>query len=438
MKSAKPFFKMTNVSVLSIIIFAVMLCMMTATGAFSADKIKLRFQDWRLAEIPTGKIMEQMFREFEKQNPGIIVEGEPIPAKERERKFVIQSKAGNPPDIVRMVTSTAPKFADMGVLLPLDEYYKKEFQIPYDQIYAPHLLDASQWKGTMYGLPSEGGIYFLYINSKLYGEAGLDPNKPPQTWDEWLEHLKKVTNPSKNIYGTMVRAAVSVGSPLYLKMYFLANGASFFNKDYTEVVMDSPEGIEAFKFWVELFTKHKVVPPGATEIGYTEYIGAFAQGRIATLPLHGVGRGSILKANPDIEEYMVPALMPGKHKVALARGTVHGISKKCKHPEAAWKLLQFIGNKENHLKLWQSSGIYPGLLSALNDPSVVSNPFAKIVAEGSKTAQAYPLIPIWPKTANILVNSMQEALLGVKPPEQALREAADKARELLKEYREKQ
>ena len=47
------------------------------------------------------------------------------------------------------------------------------------------------------------------------------------------------------------------GGPLYLQNFFLANGTDFYNEDYTEVLMDSDKGIEAFTFFIELHTSTK-------------------------------------------------------------------------------------------------------------------------------------------------------------------------------------
>jgi multiple sugar transport system substrate-binding protein len=138
-----------------------------------------------------------------------------------------------------------------------------------------------------------------------------------------------------------------------------------------------------------------------------------------------------------MKEIIVPAQFPGNKRAALARGTVWAVSKSCAHPEAAWKLLQFLTTKGNQLNVWQGAKAYPALLEALNDSSVADSPFAKVVVEGTKTAKPYPLVPIWPKTAEAMVQAMQQALLGVKQPEAALKEVADEARTLLKNYRQK-
>ena len=41
-----------------------------------------------------------------------------------------------------------------------------------------------------------------YWNKDLFTAAGLDPDTPPATWDEWAEYATKLTDASKNVYGS--------------------------------------------------------------------------------------------------------------------------------------------------------------------------------------------------------------------------------------------
>ncbi|HEX6290082.1 MAG TPA: sugar ABC transporter substrate-binding protein [Herpetosiphonaceae bacterium] len=56
-------------------------------------------------------------------------------------------------------------------------------------------------QGRIYGVPVGGYALGLLYNRKLFQEAGLDPNKPPTTWDEVREYAKKLTDPSKGRAG---------------------------------------------------------------------------------------------------------------------------------------------------------------------------------------------------------------------------------------------
>ena len=55
---------------------------------------------------------------------------------------------------------------------------------------------------AMYLVPFQIVGYYLMWNKDLFTEAGLDPETPPQNWDEWLEYAKAITNEDKNVYGS--------------------------------------------------------------------------------------------------------------------------------------------------------------------------------------------------------------------------------------------
>lgn len=44
--------------------------------------------------------------------------------------------------------------------------------------------------------------YYMYWNKDLFKQAGLDPETPPANWDEWAKDAAKITDSSKNIYGS--------------------------------------------------------------------------------------------------------------------------------------------------------------------------------------------------------------------------------------------
>lgn len=56
-------------------------------------------------------------------------------------------------------------------------------------------------EGKIYGVPVGGYALGLIYNRKLFQEAGLDPNKPPTTWEEVRDYAKKLTDPSKGRAG---------------------------------------------------------------------------------------------------------------------------------------------------------------------------------------------------------------------------------------------
>jgi ABC-type glycerol-3-phosphate transport system substrate-binding protein len=56
------------------------------------------------------------------------------------------------------------------------------------------MVPVGMWKGVRYGMPIEhGNFQQMYINVDMFKKAGLNPDDPPKTFDEWLPDMKKLT-----------------------------------------------------------------------------------------------------------------------------------------------------------------------------------------------------------------------------------------------------
>ena len=45
---------------------------------------------------------------------------------------------------------------------------------------------------------------YMYWNKDLFEAAGLDPDTPPASYEEWTEMASKITDADKNVYGSGV------------------------------------------------------------------------------------------------------------------------------------------------------------------------------------------------------------------------------------------
>ena len=63
-------------------------------------------------------------------------------------------------------------------------------------------LDYCSEGDALYFVPFQIVGYYMYWNKDLFTAAGLNPETPPSTWDEWAEYAQKLTDESKNVYGS--------------------------------------------------------------------------------------------------------------------------------------------------------------------------------------------------------------------------------------------
>ena len=63
-------------------------------------------------------------------------------------------------------------------------------------------LDYCSEGDSLYFVPFQVVGYYMYWNKDLFKQAGLDPDEPPATWEEWKIYAEKITDETKNVYGS--------------------------------------------------------------------------------------------------------------------------------------------------------------------------------------------------------------------------------------------
>jgi ABC-type glycerol-3-phosphate transport system substrate-binding protein len=112
--------------------------------------------------------------------------------------------AGDPPEVAVIEVHSVTTLASTGETASLDELIKRDKQFDLDDLLPATLLNL-HWKGRLYGLPVTRSTPVLYYNKRRFVAAGLDPDKPPQTWGEFREAARKLTTDAERSYGYRAR-----------------------------------------------------------------------------------------------------------------------------------------------------------------------------------------------------------------------------------------
>jgi multiple sugar transport system substrate-binding protein len=135
--------------------------------------------------------MQAVADAFNEQSEDIFVER--LQVDNVHEKYLTAIAGGAPPDC-EIGNLNYSEFWARGVLLQMDDWMAASETIDLaDVIQAA--VDGAKWQGKTYGVPCiESSVRFaLSYNVKLVEDAGLDPNSPPQTWDEAFEWHKALT-----------------------------------------------------------------------------------------------------------------------------------------------------------------------------------------------------------------------------------------------------
>ena len=303
----------------------------------------------------------------------------------------------------------------------------------WDESIPKYMVPIGKWKNVRYGTPLEhGNFQQMYMNVDLFKKAGLDPDKPPKTLDEWLAAMKKLTSGDAQV-GFAIRHK---GHPVGITDKFLpfahAYGARMLSPDLEKATgfANSPEMVAALQFFGDLVLKDKVA---SLALGNPE--DAFGQKRAAVIFRESWFFGWVHKNAPDVK-FKVAALpcakaCPGAGALFPWTNLVY---KNSPNKQAAWEFIRFISNAKDDLDQHQFGGFMPVFNANLDSAYAKGRPDY----QSTKDMLAQPVPPTYfhPKS-NELATAFGEAVVGVLygkgQPKPLLDEAAAKMDRILKD-----
>ncbi|WP_436151110.1 extracellular solute-binding protein [Bosea sp. LjRoot90] len=249
-----------------------------SVGAIAGARAQaVEIEYWQYVFDARIKAMNELIKRFEAANPGIKVKHTTFPYADYQTKIAAAVPAGQGPDVVQLYYGWLDNFVGAKFIQPLPRD-----AFPHDVIekeFYP-IVQTMKRDGEYYGLPTAVRTLALFYNKKLFQEAGLDPNKPPQTLDEYLEAAKKTVK--RDASGNMLSAGAVIDMPgqdlhWWREVLLRQMGGKPYSDDNKTVAYDSEAGAKALNWYADLQRVHKVGQAGFMDEGQA----AFRAGRAA-------------------------------------------------------------------------------------------------------------------------------------------------------------
>lgn len=152
----------------------------------SKNGVTLRILVWN--NNPEGtKLENEIFKAFEKENPGVNVEMVYAPYDKFNDKFLTMSAGGDQPDLVWIQPSAFGQLVSKNVLMDLSDK-----EINKDE-YLPNILEMGKVDGKQYALIRDAATFQMGYNKDMFDEAGVPYPSDDWTWDDFLNAAKKLT-----------------------------------------------------------------------------------------------------------------------------------------------------------------------------------------------------------------------------------------------------
>lgn len=164
-------------------------------GSGSSDGTTITF--WNSFTGADGDMLVEMVDKFNEENTdGITVEMDI--SSDFDSQLSTAFAAGEGPTMI--LSSSAYRFTYGDYLQDVSDVFEKT-ELNKDDFIQSYLDYCSDGEAT-YFIPFQVVGYYMYWNKDLFEAAGLDPDTPPSTWDEWQSYAEQLTDPDSNVYGS--------------------------------------------------------------------------------------------------------------------------------------------------------------------------------------------------------------------------------------------
>ncbi|AKU15946.1 ABC transporter substrate-binding protein [Luteipulveratus mongoliensis] len=173
-------------------------CSDSASGGEDAKdtggKVTITVEGWRPGdEKATIDTVKKQAADFNKTHPGITV----VPKEWQwsAETFSAQLAGNTLPTTFRVPFTDTKGLAERHQIADVTDLVNA---LPYAKQLNPSVLEAIKGAdGKIYGLPSDVYGVGLHYNRTLFQQAGLDPDKPPTTWEQVQSYAHTISQKTK-------------------------------------------------------------------------------------------------------------------------------------------------------------------------------------------------------------------------------------------------
>jgi len=309
---------------------------------------------------------------FEAKNPGVTLKPEDHGWDQALRTALLTAIAGGNVPEVTTGEAFVHEFAALGAFTDL-----RDAGIQASQ-FAPGPVAGSIYQGKLFGVPIVTSPFALETNIRTAKKAGLDPEKPPKTWDELVANSQTAFKAGQAMAAAEKFVGFSLYGPAPNRIYGAVlrtipwinqTGKPLGDDDGTQAFMNAPEHIPAYELSRKLFA---TADPGNVFSGDEGKLYAYLWQDKAVYQASATWNiQNALDAKAECVYHPLPRKDPNVSGNVVLGNEVYSPLKKAKNLDGAFTFLQFMADPETQKQCGIVLGTrLPTVKSVLQDPGL--------------------------------------------------------------------
>lgn len=407
-----------------------MLLLLSVGAASSQEAVTIRW--WHInTNEAEADFYQGLADQFMAENPHVTIEITILENEAFKSRLVTVMQAGDPPDLFQSWGGGVLwTFADAGLVRDISPELEGEWK---DSFTAQAALEIFGRDGAYYGVPTTWGAVGLFYNRDLFEQAGLDPDAPPETWEEFLDAVQTL----KDVGITPIALGERdkwTGHFWWVYLAIRLGGQDAFLAAYNRDGSFADEPFVQAGEYLQQLIDLEPFPDGFLGLTYNDQSALMGNGE-AAMELMGQWGPAVQAGNSVSGEgigdslgwFPFPAVEGGAGNPDDVLGGGDGIAVGANAPDEAIEFLQFVTNAENQraaAEIWVVP-VVEGTEDVFED-----NPVMAQIISARNEASYFQLYydQFLPPSVGATVNDAVEMLFaGVASPEEVAQMIEDEA-----------
>jgi len=391
----------------------------TSTGSSAAAPAEITI--WHYWDGTNADTFDAMVQEYQDAHPETKISTSMVPNADFLTKLRASATSKTLPDIAIGDLVWVPQINQIGSLADLKGLVPAETLSDIN----PALTSFGTIDGKQVSVPvSANNLAYMY-NKTLFKQAGLDPEKPPTTWEELMADAKQIlAKTGKPGYDLYTQAGDSgEGVTWNFQVNLWQAGGEFLNADNSAAAFNTAAGKKALQFWVDLINS------GASPYGKW---GEFEKGKGGSAQ-EGSWMVGIWAADPPFDFGVAKAPYPSDGTPATNLGGEQAMvfDNSEANAKASADFLTWFLAADQVTKWSEATGMLPVTNSVATSSAYLdwvnsTQPRLLPYVEQMADAHARPNTPLYPKISLAFAQQIEKAFSGEASVDDALA-AAEKA-----------